>query len=121
MTLAEMSEALQNVSLQQLHKYEIGANRIPAARLLEIATALNVPVSYFFSIIEDISGPKSSRSCSITVENVTPTKARLIRALMRVDDRALENLADVASLLTKGGNPRRVKPARNAQTARRAS
>jgi transcriptional regulator with XRE-family HTH domain len=37
------------VSFQQLQKYEKGTNRVPAARMPELATALHVPVSYFLT------------------------------------------------------------------------
>ncbi|MBR0660892.1 helix-turn-helix domain-containing protein [Neoroseomonas oryzicola] len=36
------------VTYQQAHKYERGLNRISAGRLFEIATVLDVPISYFF-------------------------------------------------------------------------
>ena len=36
------------VRFQQIQKYECGANRISAARLFELAEALNVPVQYFY-------------------------------------------------------------------------
>jgi len=36
------------VRFQQVQKYERGANRVSASRLLGIANALDVPVSYFF-------------------------------------------------------------------------
>ena len=36
------------ISFQQLHKYEVGANRIPALRLHQIAQALGAPLDYFF-------------------------------------------------------------------------
>jgi transcriptional regulator with XRE-family HTH domain len=42
--LAEMI----GVTYQQAHKYERGLNRISAGRLYEIATVLNVAVSWFF-------------------------------------------------------------------------
>ena len=35
-------------SFQQIHKYEIGTNRIAASVLYEIAVALDTPVTYFF-------------------------------------------------------------------------
>lgn len=49
-----MGMSLQNlgktcgVSFQQVQKYENGSNRISASKLLLMAQALNVPVSYFF-------------------------------------------------------------------------
>jgi transcriptional regulator with XRE-family HTH domain len=42
------------VTFQQIQKYENGMNRISASRLLQIARALQVPVSFFF---EDPRGP----------------------------------------------------------------
>lgn len=39
---------LIGVTYQQAHKYEKGINRISAGRLYSIATALNVPINYFF-------------------------------------------------------------------------
>jgi transcriptional regulator with XRE-family HTH domain len=36
------------ITFQQVQKYEKGTNRIGASRLLAIAEALGVPVSYFF-------------------------------------------------------------------------
>ncbi len=39
---------LVGLTFQQVQKYEHGSNRISASRLYEIATALKVPVSYFY-------------------------------------------------------------------------
>lgn len=36
------------VTFQQFQKYEKGTNRVGASRLSQIATALDVPMSYFF-------------------------------------------------------------------------
>ena len=37
------------VTFQQIQKYERGANRMGASRLVEIGTALDVPAAYFFA------------------------------------------------------------------------
>ena len=37
-----------NVTVQQVRKYERGANRISASRLWDISQILDVPISYFF-------------------------------------------------------------------------
>lgn len=37
-----------DLSFQQIQKYEIGANRIAASRLYELAKIFGVPTSYFF-------------------------------------------------------------------------
>lgn len=36
------------ITFQQVHKYEVGLNRVSASRLAGIAGALGVPISYFF-------------------------------------------------------------------------
>jgi transcriptional regulator with XRE-family HTH domain len=36
------------ISYQQIQKYEIGANRVSAGRLFQIAQRLGIEVSYFF-------------------------------------------------------------------------
>jgi DNA-binding XRE family transcriptional regulator len=43
---AELGDKL-GVSFQQVQKYEKGVNRVGAARLQQIATALDVPVTFF--------------------------------------------------------------------------
>ncbi len=40
------------ITLQQIHKYETGANRISASRMWGIAAALDVPVTFFFDGLE---------------------------------------------------------------------
>lgn len=40
------------VRFQQVQKYESGANRVSASRLLMVAETLGVPISYFFQGIE---------------------------------------------------------------------
>ena len=40
--------AMIGVTYQQAHKYERGLNRISAGRLFDIASVLNVPISWFF-------------------------------------------------------------------------
>lgn len=41
------------VSFQQLQKFEKGVNRMGSSRLFQVATALDVPVSYFFEGLDD--------------------------------------------------------------------
>ena len=49
------------VRFQQIQKYECGANRVSAARLWRIASALDVPVGYFFEGLSIIAGPGAMR------------------------------------------------------------
>lgn len=46
----EQLSARLGVTFQQIQKYEKGTNRISAGRLLELAIALRVPVSFFMTV-----------------------------------------------------------------------
>ena len=54
LTQQDVADALK-VSYQQFQKYEIGANRVSAGRLYEIAMRLEVNVGYFFDGLEPAS------------------------------------------------------------------
>lgn len=47
---------LLGVTFQQVQKYEKGVNRVAASRLFEVATALDVPVGYFFENVLNAAG-----------------------------------------------------------------
>jgi len=47
----ELGDAI-GVTFQQIQKYETGANRISAARLLSVAQALGIPITVFFGGID---------------------------------------------------------------------
>lgn len=47
MSQEKLGEAI-GLTFQQVQKYERGANRIGASRLLDLARVLDVPVSFFF-------------------------------------------------------------------------
>lgn len=47
----ELANAV-GIASQQIQKYEIGANRLSVSRLVEIATALEAPVVWFFQNLE---------------------------------------------------------------------
>jgi transcriptional regulator with XRE-family HTH domain len=52
LTQEQLAAAL-DVSYQQIQKYETGANRVSAGRILEIARKLSVDVGYFFEGVSD--------------------------------------------------------------------
>ncbi len=52
----ELADAV-GVTFQQIQKYERGTNRMGASRLFDMATVLDVPVSYFYQDIPRKSGP----------------------------------------------------------------
>ncbi len=47
MTMQQLGEKT-GIRSQQIHKYEVGTNRISASRMWDIAAAVGVPVSFFF-------------------------------------------------------------------------
>jgi transcriptional regulator with XRE-family HTH domain len=48
MSQTQLAESLK-ITFQQVQKYERGVNRVTCSRLSDIATALNVPITFFFS------------------------------------------------------------------------
>lgn len=80
---------LIGVSFQQIQKYEKGANRVGASRLLQIADALEVPASFFFDDIPSarsisrLPGADGAAGFAITRESV-----ELVRAFNAIPDRA---------------------------------
>ena len=52
MTQQKLADAV-GIKFQQIQKYETGMNRVSASRLYDIATALEVPVSFFFDGMEE--------------------------------------------------------------------
>lgn len=69
------------VSFQQFQKYENGDNRISAGRLLRIATALRVPVAFFYD------GAERTEENSFTYLR-TRGALRLVRAYAGLPERA---------------------------------
>ncbi len=53
---SELAERL-GITFQQLQKYESGANRTSASRLWEASKVLGVPVSYFFTGLDEDADP----------------------------------------------------------------
>jgi transcriptional regulator with XRE-family HTH domain len=94
------------LTFQQVQKYEKGTNRIGASRLQQIASFLQVPVSFFF---EDVipSGKKSKgmrdeRSLAdISKFTATPDGLSLIKAFREINDRKLRRcIVDLVEGLT---------------------
>lgn len=56
MTQQQLAEAV-GIKFQQIQKYETGMNRVSASRLWDIASALEVPVSFFFDGIHEENIP----------------------------------------------------------------
>jgi len=80
---SELGEKL-GVSFQQVQKYEKGMNRVGAARLQQVATALDVPVTFFFD------GDGKSREVDSLLFIDSSFSLRLLRAYASVKSQAVQ-------------------------------
>jgi transcriptional regulator with XRE-family HTH domain len=72
------------VSFQQVQKYEKGVNRVGAAHLQQIATALDVPITFFYS------GDGKAREVESLLFIDSSFSLRLLRAYSKMKDQAVQ-------------------------------
>lgn len=102
MTQQQLGENV-GIKFQQIQKYETGMNRISASRLWDIATALDVPISFFF---EGLDGAE-------TLSTSAETEARsrgdlladkealeLVRSYYAIPEQQRRRLFDLARVLS---------------------
>ena len=86
------------IRFQQIQKYECGANRISAARLWQLAEALETPVSYFFDglaeAMERRETPPERSDMYSRKETID-----LIQAYYQLGERPRRRLLDLAKSL----------------------
>ncbi len=92
----KLGEAL-GLSFQQIQKYEKGANRVSASRLVQFAKILNVPASYFFDNVpvDAASHARRLRDDGKAVPADMPTSReslKLIRAYYGLPNPALRKI-----------------------------
>jgi transcriptional regulator with XRE-family HTH domain len=76
------------ITFQQVQKYEKGANRVSASRLFEIATFLQVAVSFFFEgAINDAGSAGESKPTEVGLHRVD---VEILETLAKIDDRVLK-------------------------------
>lgn len=85
MSQTSLGEGL-GLTFQQIQKYEKGANRIGASRLLQIAEILQVPVAFFFEGIDDAVPPDAGRGNVIVELASTADGVALARAFVKISD-----------------------------------
>lgn len=73
------------VSFQQVQKYENGVNRVSAARLQQIATALDVPMTFFFD-----KETKDATEVNSLLFLDSKFSLRLLRAYSAIKDQAIQ-------------------------------
>jgi len=83
MSQTELGDKL-GVSFQQVQKYEKGVNRVGAARLQQIATSLDVPITFFYS------GDGKAREVESLLFIDSSFSLRLLRAYSKMKDQAVQ-------------------------------
>ena len=92
------------IRFQQIQKYECGANRISAARVWELAAALEVPVGYFYDGLEEGEPAQQLVAASTEEPRAGEVLARketmdLIRAYYQLGERPRRRLLDLSKSL----------------------
>jgi transcriptional regulator with XRE-family HTH domain len=82
-TLAEVL----GLAFQQVQKYEIGINRVTAPRLQQIATALCVPISFFYDAAK---GSEKQQEVESLLALDATLGLRLVRAYRSIKSRSLQ-------------------------------
>jgi transcriptional regulator with XRE-family HTH domain len=108
----KLGEAI-GLTFQQVQKYERGANRIGASRLLELSRVLDVPVSFFFDDTDPVRAPaipagfEESPQEGFDSDPLRRREAReLIDAYYDIDDTAVRRrLFDLAKALAASETP----------------
>ena len=78
---------------QQIQKYENGTNRISASRLWDIATALGVPVSYFFEGLDGQIADTAEARAGILADKEAVNLVRVYSAIPPAQRKKLLDLA----------------------------
>lgn len=84
------------VRFQQIQKYECGANRVSAARLWELAEALESPVSYFYEGLTEALERREGSGGEVFSRKET---LDLIQAYYQLGERPRRRLLDLAKSL----------------------
>lgn len=107
-----LAEAI-GLTFQQVQKYEKGANRVSSSRLVDMANALGVSVSYFFEEMTAEVQKQTPSALMITKQRPEIDQERdplarretleLVRAYYRITDPTVrKRLADLVKAVAKG-------------------
>lgn len=96
---------LLGITFQQVQKYEKGVNRIAASRLFEIASALEVPVSFFFEGLsaEAASGvAEEGRDSELFEHLIRPDAVQLLALFSSIENpRLRRRIVDLVRILAE--------------------
>lgn len=101
MTQQQLAERV-GIKFQQIQKYETGMNRVSASRLWDVASALEVPVAYFFEGIE-ASGEEATTATGDLPPDILADKEalELVRAYYAMPENQRRRLFDLARVLSQ--------------------
>ena len=100
------------ITFQQVQKYEKGTNRIGASRLLAIAGALGVPVSYFFP--DPGNGDSAVAPDELNELLGAPGAVELLREYVQIKDTAVRrSIITLARELAKSAQQTAMASRRN--------
>ncbi|MCA8889732.1 MAG: helix-turn-helix transcriptional regulator [Parvularculaceae bacterium] len=103
MTQQKLAESVR-IRFQQIQKYESGANRISASRLWSLASALDVPVAFFFEGLDererganagDFNSPHAPADVFQNKDTI-----ELVRAFYTMNDEPRRRLLDLAKAMS---------------------
>lgn len=103
--LTQQQLAMQvGIRFQQIQKYECGANRISAARLWQLAEALETPVNYFYDgLAEAMERQETANGANGEMFSRKET-LDLIQAYYQLGERPRRRLLDLAKSLHAEGD-----------------
>ena len=90
------------LSFQQIQKFESGAVRVSAGRLLQLSAFLGVPVSFFYDGVEAEELPGSPlQTRVIELSEFSETKSACIKLIAAADDDDIVPVRDMLERLTQ--------------------
>lgn len=90
------------IRFQQIQKYECGANRISAARLWQLAEALETPIAYFYEGLAEAQRQEAAGGSGETELSSRRETMDLIKAYYQLGERPRRRLLDLAKSLNVG-------------------
>ncbi len=101
MTQQQLAESV-GIKFQQIQKYETGMNRVSASRLWDIASALSVPVSFFFEGLGDTAPAEETDAPTDVPLDILKDKEALdlIRSYYAIPETQRRRLFELARVLS---------------------
>jgi transcriptional regulator with XRE-family HTH domain len=80
------------LTFQQVQKYEKGTNRVGAGRLHQIASLLDVPISFFFDIPDQALNGVTPEKSELFQHLQSKDAVRMLKALSEIEDTRIKHL-----------------------------